>query len=260
VELTRSYELVFPPSVLERYEFGEVRNAASALAGTNPAEFSDIVEILDQFHLTVAMLTYPGGSKGEIASTLDRAFRQKGWREAAHHSETVFTLRITPYAEAGEKMAEERVYRYVSSGHKVDNVRGRVALDVEWNAKDGNLDRDLSNFRALHDAAVIDAGIIITRHQERTKYAANYLAEAANVVRHDSKGNRIVLLGTSTTTNLEKLQPRLERGDGGGCPVLAIAVTDRCYLPGPRDPQLPAFAGPLSLEGVAGVDVEETVD
>jgi Restriction endonuclease BglII len=260
VELTSSYARVFPPVLLDRYDFVEVRNAAATVAGTNPDQFQDIVDVLQGFHLTLGSLTDPGRNKSEIAATLDTAFRKKGWREAGHKSETVFTLRIQPYDAAGETKAEERVYRYISSGHKVDNVRGRVALDVEWNAKDGNLDRDLSNFRALHDAAVIDAGVIITRHHERTKYAANYLAHAAGAIRYNSKGDRIILLGTSTTTNLEKLRPRLERGDGGGCPVLTIAITDRCYVAGTEDPALPPFAGPISTEGITGVDVEEEVD
>lgn len=36
--------------------------------------------------------------------------------------------------------------------------------------------------------------------------------------------------GTSTTSNFGKLVPRLQRGDGRGCPILAIAVTDRCLV------------------------------
>ncbi|MCC7104145.1 MAG: hypothetical protein IT307_03305, partial [Chloroflexi bacterium] len=156
----------------------------------------------------------------------------------------------SPYRDAGETRPIERTQRFLSEGHMVDNVRGRIALDVEWNAKDGNLDRDLANFRALHEAAVIDVGVIITRHQERTKWAANYLAEAAGRIRYDNRGHGIVLLGTTTTTNMEKLVPRLERGDGGGCPVLVIAITEKCYQPQPGDPELPPYAGSVALEGV----------
>jgi hypothetical protein len=36
-------------------------------------------------------------------------------------------------------------------------------------------------------------------------------------------------LETSTTTNLTKLEPRMTRGTAGGCPVLAVAITARCY-------------------------------
>jgi len=234
-----------------------VRNAAATLAGTNPTEFQHIVDVLSAFKLTLTSLTDPGGSKGIIARELDLAFREKGWREVSHRSETVLTLTKSPYHQAGEGKAEVSRETFASEGHKIDNVRGRVALDVEWNAKDGNLDRDLANFRALHDADVIDVGVIVTRHQERTKYAANTLAELAGVVRTDLKGRRIILLGTTTTTNLEKLLPRLERGDGGGCPILVIAITDRNYQPGKDEPKLPPYKAPIALEGVAQTPEEE---
>ena len=32
-------------------------------------------------------------------------------------------------------------------------------------------------------------------------------------------------LGTTTTTNMVKLEPRITRGDAGGCPILAIGIT-----------------------------------
>lgn len=251
MEQTESYRRVFPVRLLERYEFAEVRNAAATLAGVSPEEFRHITTVLDQFSLTLQSLTDPGGNKGEIARRLDTAFRELGWREARHRTEARLTFRLEPWAGAGEKHAVERTFTYESVGHKVDNVHGRVALDVEWNAKDGNLDRDLANFRALHEAALIDVGVVITRHHERTKYAANRLAELAGRVRYTNKGRRIVLLGTTTTTNLEKLLPRLERGDGGGCPVLAIAITDRCYVPRADEPELPPFGGPMPVEGEA---------
>ena len=43
----------------------------------------------------------------------------------------------------------------------MDNVHGGVALDVEWNAKDGNLDRDLAAYRSLYDVGIISAGVMI---------------------------------------------------------------------------------------------------
>ena len=33
--------------------------------------------------------------------------------------------------------------------------------------------------------------------------------------------------GTSTTTNLIKVLPRLTRGDGGGCPILVVSICAR---------------------------------
>lgn len=257
MEQTRSYERVFAAEVRARYEFAEVRNAAATLQGTNPEEFQHVVDVISRFKLTVRALTDPGGQKGLIAIWLDAEFRELGWREGAYKSEAVVTLTKRPYGKAGETKADERQYQSSFAGHKIDNLRGRVALDVEWNAKDGNLDRDLASFRALHEAALIDVGIIVTRDQERTKYAANTIAELAGRIRYNAKGERIILLDTTTTTNLEKLVPRLERGDGGGCPVLVIAITDRCYQPGDGDPQLPPFKAPIELKGVAQTPEED---
>lgn len=256
MELTESYRRVLPQPLLERFVFVEVRNAAATLAGTNPTEFQHIVQVLSQLRLTLDNLTTPGGNEGGIARGLNRAFRDLGWREAGHRTETTTTLRIEPFQEAGEVIAREISIDHQTEGHKVDNVRGRVALDVEWNAKDGNLDRDLANFRALHNAALIDVGVLITRDHERTKYAANVLAELSHRVRYSQVGKRIVLLGTTTTTNIGKLRPRLERGDAGGCPVLAVAITELSYLPGANDPILPPFAQPVDVEGVPDEPVE----
>lgn len=247
---------MFDEQLRRRFEFAEVRNAAAALQGTNPGAFDHVVAVLSAFKLSLGDLTDPGGSKGKVAKELDLAFRERGWREAGHQSETRVTFTLQPYKGANETQSVVREVSYRSEGHKVDNVFDRAALDVEWNAKDGNLDRDLANFRALHEAGLIDVGVVITRNQERTKYAANRLAELASRVRVSQKGERIVLLGTTTTTNLEKLVPRMERGDGGGCPVLAVAITELCYQPEPGDPDLPPYGGPMKISGVPE-EVEE---
>ena len=33
-----------------------------------------------------------------------------------------------------------------------------AVVDVEWNPKDGNLDRDFGNYTTLHDTGLIDVG------------------------------------------------------------------------------------------------------
>ena len=65
-----------------------------------------------------------------------------------------------PAGESHPTLEDTEVF---NEGYKVDNFVDRLALDVEWNAKDGNLDRDLSAYRALYDAALIDVAVIITR-------------------------------------------------------------------------------------------------
>jgi hypothetical protein len=248
MELTKSWERVFDAELRRRYEFAEVRNAAATLNATNPDAFNHIVVALSGFALSFDDLVVPGGNKGAVATRLDRTFRELGWREAGHESKTVVTFTLRPFYGAGETQPEVRSAESLSRGHKVDNVLGGAALDVEWNAKDGNLDRDLANFSALHEYALVDVGVILTRHQQRTKYAANTLAELAGRVVYKD-GKRIVLLSTTTTTNFEQLVWRMQRGDGRGCPVLAIAVTELCYRPAAGDPQLPAYRGPIEIPG-----------
>lgn len=219
MDLTESYKEHLDSALLEKYEFCEVRNAAAILASTNQLEWEDIKGVLNALVLSDDDILDQGGNKSDLASRVDEAFRTCGWREGRVDTLIKLAVKISPYKKAGEN--EPRIKETVveNEGYKVDNLKGRVALDVEWNAKDGNLDRDLGAYRALYDSALIDAAVLITRTQ-------NDLRELALRMNADS-----TKFATTTTTNLEKLRPRLTRGDGGGCPVLAIAITSRCYSP-----------------------------
>ncbi|MGH3064823.1 MAG: BglII/BstYI family type II restriction endonuclease [Gaiellaceae bacterium] len=215
MQLTDSYMRVFPPAILRRFEFREVRHAAAVLANTSPTEFAEIVQVLHGFWLKNDDFLVAGGAKSDVARRLDEAFRTLGWREGQHDTTIVSELRLMPYRAAGEKQATTVKTQVTAVGYKTDNVKAGVALDVEWNAKDGNLDRDIGAFRALYDAGVISAGVILTRT------TADLRALGRRIGRDP--------LGTTTTTNIEKLEPRMTRGDAGGCPVLAVAITARCH-------------------------------
>jgi hypothetical protein len=218
VRLTESWRRVFPPSIVSRYDLREVRDAAAVLSNTNPTEFAEVVRVLDAFWLDDDDFLVPGGSKGAVARRLDEAFRRLGWREGRHDTRITSELRLMPYTPAGERTPQLVETEVLSEGYKTDNVKSGVALDVEWNAKDGNLDRDIGAYRALYDAGVIAAGVIVTRTQTDLRALGQRLGRDP--------------LGTTTTTNLDKLVPRLARGDAGGCPVLAIGITARCYRAG----------------------------
>ncbi len=223
VDLTVSYLAVVPDEVRERYELRETRNAAAILASTNPDEFGHVVGVLASFVLSTSDLVDPGGNESKLAARLNAAFRDQGWREGRYDTRITGSLRIMPYARAGEgkqRVVETEVF---NEGYKVDNVKGRVALDVEWNAKDGNLDRDIGAYRALYDAGMIDAAVLITRTQDDLRALAVRLAAEAGYADADTR------LKTTTTTNLVKLLPRMTRGDAGGCPLLAVAITARCW-------------------------------
>jgi hypothetical protein len=213
VDLTTSYMRVCPAAILDRYEIREIRDAAAVIANTNSEEWAQIVEVLSRFQLQADDITTPGGGKGPVATRVDKAFRDLGWREGRYDRRILSRLRLMPYPAAGERKAVVVETEVDSQGYKLDNVKGRIALDVEWNAKDGNLDRDLGAYRALYEVGIITAGIIVTRTYQDIRELSLRLGRDA--------------FGTTTTTNLEKLEPRLTRGDSGGCPVLAIAISSK---------------------------------
>ena len=240
-------------SLLAHYDFVETRNAAVVMASTHPDEFKEMCAVLEAFYFDLDRIVRPGGSKHLIALELDEAFRELGWREGRYHQELTTRLMLEPYRAVGERTRQVLESRNAYGGHKIDNVKGRIGLDVEWNPKDGNLDRDLANFRALYDAGALDVGVIVTRtasgmrdlwvdtiaRSRELTIGARRAAEWHDRLAKTSNDP----LGTSTTSNFEKLVPRVERGDGGGCPVLAVAITTALYYePGNLDAEIRRLA------------------
>lgn len=217
MELTQSYLAHVPAHLLVRYEFREVRKGAAVIASTNPELWREILGVMTRFTLERTDLTEEGGNKSDLVARIDRDFRELGWRESRVDTVVELALRIMPYEAAGETEVKESRRSVENEGYKVDNFKGRLALDVEWNAKDGNLDRDLAAYRSLYEFGLIDAAVLITRTHDDLRQLA---------LRFDPASTR---LKTTTTTNLDKLEPRLQRGDAGGCPVLAIAICKRSH-------------------------------
>lgn len=212
MDLTDSYTQAIHPDVQQRYDWCEVRNAASVIAHTNPDEFADLEAVLRDFALDVNRdIIPPGGNQSQTAALLNSAFRDLGWREASYSVRVISEMILKASKKHGLDK-QELTTETASASYWIDNVKSRVALDVEWHAKDGNLDRDLAAYRALYDAAIIDGAVMITMHREPLR------AWALELDPLTTKFN------TSTTTNLSKLTPRLVRGDGGGCPVLVVAI------------------------------------
>lgn len=208
-----------PVDLIRRYEFRETRMAAKIIAGTNPVEWAEVLDVLRDFELRTTDLVDAGGNESKLAARLNGAFRDLGWREGRVDTEIKLRLALKPHgAEVGWRELETEV---ANEGYLVDNVKGRIALDVEWNAKDGNLDRDIGAYRSLYDSGLIDAAIMITRTQEDLRPLAQRLALKAGLSEKEAKSK----LGTTTTTNLDKLKPRMTRGDLGGCPFLAVCIS-----------------------------------
>ena len=99
--------------------------------------------------------------------------------------------------------------------HKIDCYKNRIALDIEWNNKDPFYDRDLNNYRLLHDRDAISVAIIVTR-----------CCELQEIFKRLGKGDSY----GASTTHMSKLLPRIEGGSGGGCPILVFGITERLYV------------------------------
>ncbi|MGG7308260.1 BglII/BstYI family type II restriction endonuclease [Curtobacterium sp. AB451] len=256
MQLTKSFNSVLPADVLERYEWRETRNASAVLNSTNPEAFKEVVDVIRDFELTSGMLLLPGRNESLVPQYLNDSFRTLGWREARVDSSIRNTLVVFPYSGAGESSVRRIDSEIVEfEGYKADWVKRTesgdrgIAGDTEWNAKDGNLDRNVASYRALYEAGFIDGAILITRTQEDLRklelelinefdqatdsHAATTLRTTTDVVlevrqrlaKLREKGQNVSRLGTSTTTNLPKLEQRMKRGDGGGCPILSIGIS-----------------------------------
>lgn len=193
-----------PTFVRKHYLTKEVHHATAVLERDFPEQWRDMLEVLTEFRLYRSEIEAPGGGRSPIALRLDRAFQLRGW------DEHVFQTSITVDESTREKPT-----------HKVDNVKGRVAIDPEWNNKDPFFDRDLNNFRTLFERGAISVGVIITRASE-LQQLFDRLGKGASY--------------GSSTTHWEKLIPRMDGDAAGGCPVLAFGITEKLYVDDVADP------------------------
>ena len=220
---TRTYDdpIVLDPKIRKRWAFLETSSAAAVLRSVCPAEWADITAVLEAFALDPAHWLKKGGNRGDIAKVIDGLFAERGWRETRVDLVTQGVL-LSRNLEVMERLPPVE-----QEGYLVDNFKGRVALDVEWNAKDGNLDRDLSAYRAWHEAGVISAAVLITQDRIKLKELAERLwAEHQATLPADQRNAKLPIdLNTSTTTNLEKAALRVRRGVMGTCPLLIVAAT-----------------------------------
>lgn len=215
--LTHSYRAAFPPATVARYRWLETRHAALIIATLAPDEFADITAVLDGFAVNVdGDIKKAGGNESDAAARLNEAFRSRGWREGNVRLELLAKTRLKAHGGHPATESEDLV---VAPSYLIDNLKGQVAVDVEWHAKDGNLDRDIAAYRALYDAGALVAAAVITPHRgEMRRWAVEVIGERL------PGGAKNTKFGTSTVTSIEKAEPKLHRGDGGGCPILIVGI------------------------------------
>lgn len=239
---TFTYRDAFPAEILDRYTFMETGSATAIAKSVCSQEYLDIEDVLSKFFLTSQLLLTKGGSRGPIPRIIDGAFSSKGWIEARvdlykraflFPGQNMSPAIDDPLGEYANRHVISEVYQ---QGYSVDNVKGRVALDVEWNPKDGNLDRDFSAYRAWHEEGLIDLCVLITRMHEDTKELADALWNNFIATNPQYKQEKqTVEYRTSTTANFEKARERVLRGDLGTCPILVVGIGKATWDGAPWD-------------------------
>lgn len=188
---------LIPESIRRKYDIYERNHAIAILATDFPEEFNEIIQVLENFQLSRTDIITPGGRKSPIAEKLDGSLYNLNWKEKQFKIDIIID---------GED--------YRTPTHKIDCCKGRIGVEIEWNNKDPFYDRDLSNFRLLHEVDALSVGVIITRSDE--------LQEIFNDL---GKGSSY----GASTTHFGKLQPRIDGRCAGGCPILVFAINKNCY-------------------------------
>lgn len=188
------------------YECYDYQNCAAVLTIEFPDLFSEICGVLLSFRFTDGQVLAPGGNESQIPKAFSEVLRPLGWRERQ------FTTKLL----VNDKPVS-------SDTHKVDYVKEQVAFDLEWNSKDQTFDRDLFAFRTFFEYRAIAAAVLVTRSNDLDSYFAS-LGRAID--KHGIEREIKSKYGASTT-HMRKLLPRLDAGRNGGCPVLAIGITQK---------------------------------
>ena len=204
---------LFPTDIISNFEIFNYNHAAEIIFQSFSDEFDEVIQALRSLHITVAEITKAGGNQSPIPPKFSKILDPLQWREIKISGD----LLIKFYPRKGKRSgifsdtaeAEKTIKNYID-GHNIDFIKGRVALDIEWNSKDQTYDRDLFAMRTYYECGIISVGIIITR------------SESLNEV---FKKLGVIEKYGASTTYMGKLIPRLDSRRHGGCPILAIGIT-----------------------------------
>lgn len=192
--------------VKKTYECHDHQHCVAILTMDYPDLFSEICDVLLAFKFTEAQVKAPGGNESLIPKTLSDILRPLGWKEQ----------QLTAKLVVDETTVS-------TDTHKVDYVKGDIAFDLEWNSKDQTFDRDLYAFRAFFEYRKIAVAVLVTRSNDLDAY---FKSLGSYTDRYGTQRDYKAKYGASTT-HMNKLLPRLRAGRSGGCPVLAIGITQK---------------------------------
>jgi hypothetical protein len=228
--------------VRERYDVYSYRHAAAILATSFPEALAEIEAALLDFRITTKDIGTPGGNESDIPKKYSRTLRPAGWVEARIQGDLL--VRMQEYEEeflsSGKTRKtkrpepEPRLIKNFIDGHKIDYVKDRVALDLEWNSKDQTFDRDLYAMRAFHECGLISLGVMVTR-SEKLNPVFQRVPQLTRTGEPDifqsgtnaGQPKTVRAKYGASTTWMGKLLYRLNAGRHGGCPILVFGITPK---------------------------------
>lgn len=203
------WRALIPNSLAGKYDFYNFNSALEILTQSYPDEFGELVYTLERFEIKLEDILEKGGNESNIPKKLNELLRPMDWKEIEISGDLI--VRLLEGKKRKEVYKEFSLKEFIS-GHKIDYVKGNVAIDMEWNSKDQTFDRDLYAFRTFYECGVITCGVIITR------------SETMNDI-FSTLGNDVKKKYGASTTWMGKLLPRIHARRHGGCPLLVVGMT-----------------------------------
>lgn len=204
----------------------------------------DLTYVLNGFYISENQIVEGGGGLSSITQNLRDRLYERGWDKINIKS---------------EQRVRDKILS--SESHEIDHYKefekGNIGLEIEWNNKDPFFDRDLENFRKLHQLGELTLGIIVTRgeslqkelldvfHRFLVKLDPKSIEEILEhislsvkdqaIIRrmlNEDNENTLFLIARkiytskfgATTTHMDKLHLRINRGVGNPCPLIMIGI------------------------------------
>jgi CRISPR-associated protein Csd2 len=142
-----------PDDISNLYEIHDFKHASAILATEFHEEFQEVCVALRTFRFTEEDIIMGGGNESNIPKRFSNILRPMGWKQKRLNA---------------KMLIDDTIVRHDTP--KVDYIKGRVALDIEWIGKDKSFDYDLYAFRTFFDYDKISVGILVTRSNDLDPY------------------------------------------------------------------------------------------
>ena len=229
------------------FEFRFESHAAAILEKDFPDALTEIAGALRSFEVPITEIVGSGGGESKGTQRMRKSFAKIGWTKKNYEIKRIIN-------------GKERE----ATSHEVDHVKsfssGEIALEIEWNNKDPFFDRDLENFKRLHNEGAISLGIIVTRgttlHAHVGEFVQRFADEngiasfedlarlsieltrrkSAAITKRANRAKNPIPFAQAwrenfvsdkygeATTHWRKLMDRVHRGVGNPCPLLLIGL------------------------------------